>query len=114
MSQAKDLMIKDLNSEIKRFNLDAKVTEKSSPQTVLSKWGETFLLSTVTIMDRSGTIKLPLWKDQIGMISVGDRIHLENARVKRSRGEFQVSVDRLARLSVIENQQNRKQLTTKT
>jgi len=107
-------MIKDLNSEIKRFNLDAKVTEKSSPRTVLSKWGETFLLSTVTIMDPSGTIKLPLWKDQIGMISVGDRIHLENARVKRLRGEFQVSVDRFARLSVIESQQNMKQLPAKT
>ena len=39
MSQAKDLEIKDLNSEIKRFNLDAKVTEKSSPRTVLSRWG---------------------------------------------------------------------------
>jgi ssDNA-binding replication factor A large subunit len=114
MSQAKDLMIKDLNSEIKRFNLDAKVTEKSSPQTVLSKWGETFLLSTATIMDRSGTIKLPLWKDQTSMIAVGDRIHLENALLKRFQGEFQVRVDRLARLSVIENQQNKKQLTTKT
>ena len=113
-SQAKDLEIRDLNAETKRFNLSAKVTEKSSPRTVLSKWGETFLLSTATIMDRSGTIKLPLWKDQIGMISVGDRIHLENARVKRFRGEFQVRVDRLARLMVIENQQNKKQLTTKT
>jgi len=111
-SQAKDLEIKDLSAEIKRFNLDAKVTEKSPPRTVLSKWGETFLLSTATIMDSSGSIKLPLWKDQIGMISVGDRIHLENARVKRFRGEFQVRVDRLARLSVIESQQNRKQLTT--
>ena len=113
-SQAKDLEIKDLNSEIKRFNLDAEVTEKSSPRTVLSKWGETFLLSTATIMDRSGTIKLPLWRNQTSMISVGDRIHLENARVKRFRGEFQVRVDRLTRLSVIENQQNKKQLTTKT
>jgi hypothetical protein len=57
---------------------------------------------------------LPLWRDQINRISVGDRIHIENARLKRFRGEFQISVDRLARLSVIENQQNKKQLTTKT
>ena len=112
-SQAKDLEIKDLSAETKRFNLDAKVTEKSSPRTVLSRWGETFLLSTATIKDRSGAIKLPLWKDQISMISVGDRIHIENARLKRFRGEFQVRVDRLARLSVIENRQNKKQLTTK-
>ena len=113
-SQAGDLQIKDLSAETKRFNLDAKVTEKSSPRTVLSRWGERLLLSTVTIMDRSGTIKLPLWKDQISMISVGDRIHLENARLKMFRGEFQVRVDRLARLSVIGTQQNKTQLTAKT
>ena len=113
-SQAEDLQIKDLSADIKRFNLDAKVTEKSSPRTVLSRWGEALLLSTATIMDRSGTIKLPLWKDQISRISVGDRIHLENARLKKFRGELQVRVDKLARLSVIQNQQNKKQLTSKT
>jgi replication factor A1 len=113
-SQAEDLQIKDLCADIKRFNLDAKVTEKSSPRTVLSRWGETLLLSTATITDHSGTIRLPLWKDQISRISVGDRIHLENARLKKFRGELQVRVDKLARLSVIQNQQNKKQLTSKT
>jgi len=108
-SQAEDLEIKDLNSETKRFNLDAKVTEKSSPRTILSRWGETLLLSTATIMDRSGTIKLPLWKDQIGMISVGDLLHIENARLKRFRGELQVRVDRLAKLQVIECRQQKKE-----
>jgi replication factor A1 len=112
-SEAEDLEIKDLSSETKRFNLNAEVTEKSSPRTILSRWGNTLLLSTATITDRSGTIKLPLWKDQISRISVGDRIHLENARLKRFRGEFQVRVDRLTRLSVIENQQNKKQLAAK-
>jgi replication factor A1 len=113
-SQAKDLEIKDLNAGIKRFNLDAKVTDKSSARTVMSRWGEALLLSTATIMDASGTIRLPLWKDQISMISVGDRIHVENARLKRFRGEFQVRVDKLARLSVIGNHENEKRLTTKT
>ena len=36
-SQAEDLEIKDLKSETKRFNLNAKVTEKSSPRTILSR-----------------------------------------------------------------------------
>jgi replication factor A1 len=108
-SQPDDLEIKDLNSETERFNLDAKVTEKSSPRTILSRWGETLLLSTATIMDRSGTIKLPLWKDQIGMISVGDLLHIENARLKRFRGELQVSVDKLAKLHVIECRQHKKE-----
>jgi hypothetical protein len=110
-SQPEDLEIKDLNSETRRFNLDAKVTEKSSPRTILSKWGETLLLSPATIMDQSGTIKLPLWKEQTSMISVGDLLHIENARLKRFRGELQVRVDRLAKLRVVENPQNKKQPT---
>jgi len=111
ISRAEDLEIKDLNSDTKRFNLDAKVTEKSSPRTILSKWGETLLLSTATIMDRSGTITLPLWKEQTSMISVGDLLHIENARLKRFRGELQVRVDKLAKLRVVENPQNKKQPT---
>ena len=110
-SQAVDLEIKDLNSETKRFNLNAKVTEKSSPQTILSRWGTTLLLSTATISDRSGTIKLPLWKDQAGMVSVGDRLRIENARLKRFRGELQVKLDRLAKLRIIESGQKKQQST---
>jgi replication factor A1 len=106
-SEAEDLEIKDLNSETKRFNLNAKVAEKSLPRTILSRWGTTLLLSTATITDRSGTIKLPLWKDQVGMISVGDQLRIENARLKRFRGELQVKLDRLAKLRVVENQQNK-------
>ncbi len=81
-SEPQDLMIKDLNFGTKRFNLEAKVTEKSTPRIILSKWGRELLLSTATIMDRSGTIKLPLWNDQIGMVSVGDTLHIENAATK--------------------------------
>ena len=114
VSQTEDLEIKDLNSETRRFNLDAKVTEKSSPRTVASRWGESLLLSTATIMDRSGTIKLPLWKEQASVISVGDLLHIENARLKRFRGEVQVRVDRLAKLRVVENPQNKKQPTPQT
>ena len=111
---AQDLMIKDLNSETRRFNLDATVTEKSPTRTIVSKWGTILPLSTATITDQTGTIKLPLWKEQISMISVGDRIHIENARLKMFRGEFQVKVDRSAKLSVIENQHDKKQLTVKS
>jgi replication factor A1 len=111
---AEDLMIKDLNSETKRFNLDATVTEKSPTRTIVSKWGNTLPLSTATITDQTGTIKLPLWRDQTKTISVGDLLHIENARLKMFRGEFQVKVDKAATLRVIENQQNKKQPTPQT
>jgi len=102
--EPKNLMIKDLNSEAKRFNLEAKVTEKSAPRVVASKWGKEFLLSTVTIKDRSGTIKLPLWNNQVHMVSVGDLLRIENARLERFHGELQVRADKSTKLQVIEKE----------
>ena len=97
----KNLKIKDLNSQTKsRFNVAAKVIEKSPTLTVTSQWGTTSLLSTATITDGTGTIKLPLWRDKINIVSVGDSIRIENARVRRFRDELQIKVDRFARLRI--------------
>lgn len=99
-----ELRIKDLSSDVKRFNLRAKVTEKSMPKTVFSKFGEALLVSTATISDGSGRIKLPLWNDRIGMVSVGDLLHIENARLKRFQGELQVRVGKFTKLQVMKNE----------
>ncbi len=99
-----DLKIKDLSSNVKRFNLRAKVTEKSIPKTVFSRLGEALLLSTATISDGSGKIRLPLWNDQIDTVSVGDLLHIENAQLKRFRGELQVRVSKFSGLRVIEKE----------
>lgn len=99
-----DLKIKDLSSNVKSFNLRAKVTEKSIPKTVFSRFGETLLLSTATISDGSGNIRLPLWNDQIDTVSVGDFLHIENAQLKRFRGELQVKIGKFTDLQVIKNE----------
>ena len=95
----KNLKIKELNSETRsRFNVAAKVIEKSPTRMVTSQWGTTSMLSTATITDGTGTIKLPLWRDKINIVSVGDSIHIENARLRRFRDELQIKVDRFAKL----------------
>ena len=103
-SRSGDLKIKDLSSNVKRFNLKAKVTEKSIPRTVFSKFVEALLLSTATISDGSGKIRLSLWNDQIDTVSVGDLLHIENAQLKRFRGELQVRVSKFSELRVIKNE----------
>jgi len=103
-SKAFDMQIKDIRSGIKWVNLKARVIEKSITKGILSKFGNTIALSTATISDSTGSIKLPLWNAQIDMVSVGDTVHIENGRVRRFRGELQVSVGRNGRLEVIENQ----------
>ena len=100
--EPEDLMIKDLNSQTSRFNLTVKVTEKSAPRIVFSRWGGEFLLSTATVADRSGAITLPLWNRQVSMVSVGDLLHIGNARLRKFRGELQVRVGKSSTLRTIQ------------
>lgn len=98
-----DMKIKDVSLGVKWVNLRGKVVEKSNTRTVFSRMGNPLGVSTATISDNTGSIKLPLWNTQIDTVSVGDTVQIENGRVKRFRGELQVSVGRKGRLVVVEN-----------
>jgi len=98
-----DMKIKDVNSEVKWVNLEARVVEKSVTKTVCSKFGNPLGVSTAIINDKTGSIKLPLWNAQIGLISVGDTVQIKNGRVGMFRGELQVSVGKNGELKVVEN-----------
>jgi replication factor A1 len=97
-----DVKIKDVNSEVKWVNLKAKVVKKPIARTVYSRFGNNPLgLSTSTISDDTGSIKMPLWNNQINMVSIGDTIQIENGRIRTFRGELQVSVGKAGKLKVI-------------
>jgi replication factor A1 len=98
-----DIQIKDIRSGIKCVNLKARVVEKSITKGIFSKFGNHLTLSTATISDSTGSIKLPLWNSQIDMVSVGDTVEIENGRVRSFRGELQVSVGKNSKLKVLEN-----------
>jgi replication factor A1 len=102
--EPENLTIKDLTARTKRFNLQVKVTEKSTPRIVLSQWGKERLLSIATIKDRSGTIKLPLWNDQIEMVSIGDILRIENAQLKKFQGELNLRVGKFTMLRIVEKE----------
>lgn len=99
-----DMQIKDVNPEVKWVNLKAKVVEKPEARTVYSRFGSPLNVSNATISDDTGIIKLPLWNDQINMLSIGDTVQIENGRVRNYRGELQVSISKKSKLMVIGNQ----------
>ena len=57
-----DMQIKDVNSGVKWVNLKARVVKKSITKTVYSRFGSPLSLSTATISDNTGFIKLPLYQ----------------------------------------------------
>jgi len=96
------MRIKDLVAGTRGVNLVAKVVEKSDPKTVFSRFGTILLVSNITVSDATGSIKVSLWNDQIGTISVGDKVRIENGIVKMFKGEMLLGVSRkFGKLSVL-------------
>jgi len=94
--------IEDLKSGMNRINLEAKILEIPRPRNVITRFGNFATVTNAKVTDETGIIQLPLWNNQIDTVSVGDTIHVENARVVTFRGERQLRVGRGGQLSVLE------------
>jgi replication factor A1 len=86
---------------MKNVSVEAKVTEKSDPREVMSRFkDETYKVSTALIADDSGTIKLTLWNEQINQVNVDNTVKVENGYVTSFRGEIQLNIGRYGKLTV--------------
>jgi replication factor A1 len=99
-----DIQIKDIDAKVRSVNLKAKVVGKSIPKYVFSRFGDALTLSTATISDGTGSMRMPLWNAEIDRVSIGDTVQINNGRVRTFRGELQVSLGRNGKLQVVENQ----------
>jgi replication factor A1 len=102
--------IKDLRTGMRHVNLKAKILEVTEPTHVVTRYGNNASVAKALIADETGTIKLCLWNDQIGSVSVGDTIQIENARASIFRGERQLSIGKKGTLNNVESP--RSQLTS--
>jgi len=93
--------IKDLRAGMRRINIKARVLEVSQPRLITTRFGSYANVANALITDETGTIQLPLWNKQIGEISVGDLIQVENANVIVFRGVRQLKVSKSGKLNVI-------------
>jgi len=101
-AKVKDLQIRNLKSGMKQINLEARVLEIPKPRSVVTRFGGFATVTNASIADETGIIQLPLWNKQIDVVSVGDLIRVENARVVTFRGERQLRVSRGGQLNVVE------------
>jgi hypothetical protein len=101
-TKAKHLHIGDLKPGMNRVNLKARILQIPKPRQVITRFGGFATVTNASITDETGIIHLPLWNKQIDVVSVGDIIGVENARVVVFRGERQLRVSRGGQLSVLE------------
>jgi replication factor A1 len=92
--------IKDLRTGMRHVNLKAKILEVAEPKHDFTKYGNHASVAKASIADETGTIKLCLWNGQIGSVSAGDTVQIENARVSAFRGERQMSLEKTGALNV--------------
>ncbi|MBX5328290.1 MAG: OB-fold nucleic acid binding domain-containing protein [Candidatus Bathyarchaeota archaeon] len=95
------MKIKELRNGMKNVTVEAKVTEKSDPREVLSRFkDETYKVATAIIADETGTIKLTLWNEQINQVNINDTVKVENGYITSFRGEIQLNVGKYGKLTV--------------
>ncbi len=96
------MKIKELQTGMKRVEVEADVVDKGNPRQVQSRMsGETFNVSDVVVQDETGNIKLTLWNEQIDQVNVGDRIKIENGYVTSFKGEIQLNVGKYGKLTIL-------------
>jgi replication factor A1 len=88
---------------MKHVNLEAKILEVAEPRRVITRYGNYASVAKAVIGDETGTINLCLWNEQIGCVSVGDTVRIENARASLFRGERQLSIGARGLLNNVED-----------
>jgi replication factor A1 len=94
------LQVKDLRNGMKGVNLNAVVLEIAGPKPVVTRFGTCASVANATVSDATGKIKLCLWNEQIGSLSVGDAVQIENARISIFKGERQLRIGKNSVLRV--------------
>ena len=88
-----------LENGMRKVTVEGEILEKSDTRQVHSrKKGEPLYVANAAMGDKTGRIVLVLWNEQIGWVSVGDRVRVENGYVDSFRDVLQLNIGRIGRL----------------
>ncbi|MBU7015995.1 MAG: GNAT family N-acetyltransferase [Theionarchaea archaeon] len=91
--------IATLENGMRKVTVEGEILEKSDTRQVHSrKKGELLCVANAAMGDETGRIVLVLWNEQIGCVSVGDRVRVENGYVDSFRDVLQLNIGRIGRL----------------
>lgn len=96
------MKINELKAGASNVSVEAKVTEKSEPREVITKYGKRLSVADIVLKDSTGTIKMSLWGNDINTVNVGDTIEVSNGYVNEFRGTPQLSTGKFGKIAVKE------------
>jgi len=94
------MKLSEITAGMKQVNVKAKVVEMSESREVTTKFGSNATVATLVVEDDSGKMKLSLWNEDIGKVSVGAMVEIANGYVTSFKGENQLNVGRYGQLKV--------------
>ncbi len=95
------MQIKDLQPNMGDVDLVLSIVDKQEPRS-FEKFGKRGRVCNAVAQDDSGKVTITLWNDDVDVVGVGDKIHLQNGWCSEYKGEKQVSAGRFGKIEVVE------------
>jgi replication factor A1 len=92
--------ISELKAKMRGITVKARIVEVPPRKLVNTRYGSEACVSNILLADKTGTIRLGLWNNQIDDVAVGDTINIEKASVAIFSGKLQLKIGRSGTMSV--------------
>ncbi|RJQ18235.1 hypothetical protein C4573_00755 [Candidatus Woesearchaeota archaeon] len=93
-------MIKDLHANQGSVEVSGEITDVTEPKS-FTKFGTQGKVASATLKDKTGTVTLTLWNDQVDQFKKGDTVKITNGYVKEWQGELQISTGKFGKIEKI-------------
>jgi ssDNA-binding replication factor A large subunit len=85
---------------MRNMKIIATLKEVERPVEIATRYGRAMLARAV-LQDETGSVHLNLWRDQIDVAEVGDKIILENAFAREFSGVIEVNIGADGKILVV-------------
>jgi len=94
------MKITSLRDGMRRVDVVGTIESVDAPRTVSLRAGGQSDVADAILRDETGSIKVPLWNEDIGKVKRGAVVSIQNGYTTNFRGELQLSVGKYGRLIV--------------
>ena len=94
------MKIADLRKGQGKVNVEVEVVSVGEIRE-FQKFGKSGKVATAVVKDDSGEMNLTLWNEDIGKVSAGSKVKIENGYVSEFQGEPQLTAGKFGKLTVL-------------
>jgi replication factor A1 len=101
-SETPTLKASEIKADLKQIEISGKISSIGDRREVQTRFGPAALAIAV-LEDETGSIRLNLWRGQIDMVKVGDKVVVTNAFSKSFGGQIELNIGHDGSIRVVSN-----------